>query len=120
MGEGFQVKSDPVLWEKLGMDVQRFSGMPAMLTQAYTNFAESEVISLKNRGVCPAAIARSVHLAVANRLATMLRKVGYDDHVVFTGGVANNAPVCVPSVPSIVGALGAAIHGSSIAQGSAA
>lgn len=33
----FEVKSDPQLWEKLGMDVPRFSGMPAMLTQAYTN-----------------------------------------------------------------------------------
>ncbi len=32
----FEVKSDPQLWEKLGMDVPRFSGMPAMLTQAYT------------------------------------------------------------------------------------
>lgn len=33
----FEVKSDPQLWEKLGMDVARFSSMPAMLTQAYTN-----------------------------------------------------------------------------------
>lgn len=33
----FEVKSDPQLWEKLGMDVARFTGMPAMLTQAYTN-----------------------------------------------------------------------------------
>lgn len=37
MSEAFQVKSDPELWEKLGMDVARFSGMPPMLPQAYTN-----------------------------------------------------------------------------------
>ena len=37
MTADFQVKSDPVLWEKLGMDVPRFSGMPAMLTNAYKN-----------------------------------------------------------------------------------
>ncbi len=41
----FEVKSDPQLWEKLGMDVPRFSGMPAMLTQAYTNI----FLSQKNR-----------------------------------------------------------------------
>ncbi|HBA86839.1 MAG TPA: 3-hydroxyacyl-ACP dehydratase, partial [Geobacter sp.] len=37
MTADFQVKSDPALWEKLGMDVPRFSGMPAMLTNAYKN-----------------------------------------------------------------------------------
>lgn len=41
----FEVKSDPQLWEKLGMDVPRFSGMPAMLTQAYTNI----YLAQKNR-----------------------------------------------------------------------
>ncbi|WP_263630716.1 hypothetical protein [Geomonas agri] len=28
MNDGFQVHSDPELWEELGMDVARFSGMP--------------------------------------------------------------------------------------------
>lgn len=42
MSEPFQVKSDPELWEKLGMDVARFTGMPAMLTQAYTNIFLSQ------------------------------------------------------------------------------
>ena len=87
-------------------------------------FAESEVVSLKNRGVPPAAIARSVHLAVAVRLATMVAKCGYGDHLVFSGGVANSATlvkmleyelgvaILVPPTPSIVGALGAALHAS--------
>ena len=85
-------------------------------------FAESEVVSLKNRGVPPEAIARSVHLAVAGRLATMVAKTGYGDHLVFTGGVANNltlarllelelgVAILVPPLPFIVGALGAALH----------
>jgi len=85
-------------------------------------FAESEVISLKNRGVPPAEIARSVHLAVASRLSAMVAKGGCGDHVVFTGGVANNqtlvqlleralgVPLLVPADPSIIGALGAALH----------
>jgi len=85
-------------------------------------FAESEVVSLKNRGVPPGTIARSVHLAVAGRLAGMVAKSGYGDHLVFSGGVANNTTlvrllelelgvaVLVPPAPSIVGALGAALH----------
>lgn len=35
--KSFEVKSDPQLWEKLDMDVARFSGMPAMLTKVYTD-----------------------------------------------------------------------------------
>jgi hypothetical protein len=50
MSETFQVKSDPELWGKLGMDVARFSGMPGMLTTAYTNV----LLSQKNR---PAAMS---------------------------------------------------------------
>ena len=85
-------------------------------------FAESEVVSLKNRGISPAEIARSVHLAVASRLAGMVFKSGYGDHLVFTGGVANNAvlasllekclgvTVIVPDHPAVVSALGAALH----------
>lgn len=38
----FEVKSDPALWEKLGMDVERFKNMPPMLTQAYTNIFLSQ------------------------------------------------------------------------------
>ena len=33
--ETFAIKSDPALWEKLDMDVERFSNMPPMLTGAY-------------------------------------------------------------------------------------
>ena len=42
MSTAFQVKSDTQLWETLGMDVARFSGMPGMLTQAYTNIFLSQ------------------------------------------------------------------------------
>jgi benzoyl-CoA reductase/2-hydroxyglutaryl-CoA dehydratase subunit BcrC/BadD/HgdB len=41
----FEVKSDPELWEKLDMDLPRFSAMPAMLTQTYSNI----YLSQKNR-----------------------------------------------------------------------
>lgn len=114
----------------LGYDLETFgrvaaeTGIGAPINSMCAVFAESEVVSLKNRGVPPATIARSVHLAVAGRLAAMVAKSGYGDHLVFSGGVANNAtlvallekelniPVLVPPLPSIVGALGAALHGS--------
>lgn len=40
--KSFEVKSDPQLWEKLDMDVARFSGMPAMLTKVYTDIYLSQ------------------------------------------------------------------------------
>lgn len=114
----------------LGYDLDEFgraaaeTEVGAPINSMCAVFAESEVVSLKNRGVPPATIAHSVHLAVAGRLAAMVAKCGYGDHLVFSGGVANNAtlvallekelkvPVQVPPIPAIVGALGAALHGS--------
>ncbi len=91
-------------------------------------FAESEVISLKNRGVPARDIARAIHLAVVERVAGMLERLGVVGEVAFSGGVANNpflvaqlekrlgVPVLVPACPDIVGALGAALHASRLAR----
>lgn len=91
-----------------------------------TVFAESEVISMKNRGVPPKDIAMAVHLSVVNRLLAMLNRVGCTDSLVFSGGVARNPCIVkllgdrldehisihLPEIPDIVGALGAAIQAS--------
>lgn len=88
-------------------------------------FAESEVVSLKNRGLPPQDIARSIHLSVVERVSGMLERLGISGEVVFSGGVASNqflveqlakrlgVPVLVPDTPAIVGALGAALHAES-------
>jgi predicted CoA-substrate-specific enzyme activase len=85
-------------------------------------FAESEVVSLRNRGFAAEDISRAVHLSVADRLVAMLERLGVEGEVVFSGGVARNTflinsiaaklgrSLCVPEQPEVVGALGAALH----------
>ena len=55
-----------------------------------TVFAESEVVSLIARGEEPGAIALGLHHAIATRIATMSRRVGIKERVVFAGGAALN------------------------------
>ncbi|MBU0728212.1 MAG: 3-hydroxyacyl-ACP dehydratase [Proteobacteria bacterium] len=89
-----------------------------------TVFAESEVISMKNRGISPKDIAMGVHLSVVNRLVGMLNRKGHGETVVFSGGVARNhcvvkllrerfpeTRILSPESPDLVGAIGAALHG---------
>ncbi len=89
-----------------------------------TVFAESEVISMKNRGIPARDIALAVHRSVVGRLVAMLNRLGCGKKVVFSGGVARNpcivallreslagVEVQVPEAPDLVGAVGAALHG---------
>lgn len=55
-----------------------------------TVFAESEVVTLVHANTPKADIARSVHDAIANRITSMLRRVGIEEEVVLIGGVAKN------------------------------
>ncbi|MBU0675114.1 MAG: 3-hydroxyacyl-ACP dehydratase [Proteobacteria bacterium] len=99
------------------------SGNEVAINSMCTVFAESEVISMKNRGIPVKDIAMGVHLSVVERLVGMLNRVGYGESIVFSGGVARNpcivqllqdrlGTVKVESNPSpdLVGALGAALH----------
>ncbi len=88
-----------------------------------TVFAESEATSLMARGERPENIAMGLHMAIVQRTAAMLRRVGVSAPLVFAGGVARNPcvvrlleeelgePVIVPDDPDMVGALGAALFG---------
>ncbi len=91
-----------------------------------TVFAESEVISMKNRGIPAVDIARAVHHSVVNRLVAMLERLGYGEEIVFSGGVARNpcvgymlqerlgerARIVSPAAPDLMGAIGAALYGN--------
>ena len=86
-------------------------------------FAESKVISVKNRSVPRQHIARAVHSSVADRIIAMLNHIDFGEAIAFSGGIANNpcivqmvrnrledVEVSVPENPSIIGALGTAIE----------
>ncbi len=86
-----------------------------------TVFAESEVISLIACGKSPKCIARGLHESVVNRIFSMISRIGFQDEIVFAGGVAKNpcmvsllekrfgSKIQVPKEPQIVGAIGAAL-----------
>lgn len=117
-----------IMAASLGYSLDEFSAAASTSTQDIpinsmcAVFAESEVVSLRNRGYAAADIARAIHLSIADRLSSMLERIGLQDDVVFSGGVANNRflvdilsaklnrQVIVPQHPDIVGAIGAALH----------
>lgn len=94
-----------------------------------TVFAESEVVSLIARGEESSAVALALHRAIATRIATMVRRVGMKQRVIFAGGAAMNRclrrligerldiELTVPDQPQTVGALGAALMAAGTAEG---
>ncbi|WP_207262218.1 acyl-CoA dehydratase activase [Desulfovibrio sp. Huiquan2017] len=99
---------------------------PPEISSICTVFAETEATSLMARGERPEAIALGLHKAIVKRTTNMLRRVGLNFPLVFTGGVANNPcvldllaqsvggevgkDILVPNDPDHMGALGAALH----------
>ncbi len=87
-----------------------------------TIFAESEVVTLIHEKTSKADIARAIHDAIADRIASMTRRLGIQKDVVLVGGVAKNVgfvsslektlgvKLLVPEEPEFSGALGAALQ----------
>lgn len=82
------------------------------ISSTCTVFAESEVISqlAHNSNVCD--IVRGIHRSVAGRVAGLAKRVGVEDTVVMTGGVARNNGV----VTALEEELDKKIHVSPLAQ----
>lgn len=84
-------------------------------------FAESEVVTLVHNKTPKEDMARAVHDAIASRIISMVRKVGFEEDIVLIGGVARNVgfvdsmkrglerKIIVPEDPDYVGAVGAAV-----------
>jgi predicted CoA-substrate-specific enzyme activase len=94
---------------------------PVKISTTCTVFAESEVLSWLGKGKKIEDILLGVHQSIAARSAGLLRRVGVEDEVTFTGGVARNTAmietlnqrlgleVNVSEESHFMGALGAAL-----------
>lgn len=92
-------------------------------------FAESEVVSLIHAKHSKEDIARAVHDAIADRIASMARKIGIEKDVALVGGVARNpgfvdsikrdleVELLIPDDPEFSCALGAAFVAAERATG---
>ncbi len=75
--------------EELGPTALR-GERPVKISTTCTVFAESEVLSWLGRGKKIDDILLGVHQSIAARSAGLLRRVGIEEEVTFTGGVARN------------------------------
>lgn len=66
------------------------SDKPIEISSQCVVFAESEVVSLRANGYKKEDIAAGIHLATARRVKNLLRRVGLDSVILFTGGVSKN------------------------------
>ena len=121
----------------LEVDLEELGKMSLRSTKAVpmnaqcTVFAESEVVSLVHAKTPKEDISRAVHDAMASRITSMVRKVGFVKDVVLIGGLARNVgfvdsiergleiDCLIPDEPEYVGALGAALVAADrVAEGS--
>jgi predicted CoA-substrate-specific enzyme activase len=94
---------------------------PVKISTTCTVFAESEVLSWLGKGKKIEDILLGVHQSIAGRSTGLLRRVGIEQEITFTGGVARNVamiealqqslgvPVNVSDDSHYMGALGAAL-----------
>lgn len=84
-------------------------------------FAESEVVSLLHAKTPKEDISRAVNDAIASRISSMVRKVGFEKEIVLIGGMTHNigfvsalkkdleSEIITPADPEFLGAYGAAL-----------
>jgi predicted CoA-substrate-specific enzyme activase len=94
---------------------------PVRLTSVCTVFVESDIMSYLAQRKRVEDILGGVHKAIAARTMALVRRVGLDDEITFTGGVSRNVgmvraletvlgkPINVSAEGHFVGALGAAL-----------
>jgi|FaiFalDrversion3_1042247.scaffolds.fasta_scaffold00010_19 predicted CoA-substrate-specific enzyme activase len=94
---------------------------PVTITTTCTVFAESEILGWLARGRKVEDILMGVHAAIAARSLSLLRRVGIEPELTFTGGVSRNmamvhlirelsgVPVNVSEESHYCGAIGAAL-----------
>jgi predicted CoA-substrate-specific enzyme activase len=94
----------------------------AKITAQCSVFAETEVVSLMADGVEVSDIVAGIHDAIASRIMSLVYRVGLEEELTITGGVAKNVGVVaflekrlsveskkLPVDPQLIGAFGAAL-----------
>lgn len=113
------------------MDVQDFGTYamkgdnPPVINSMCTVFAETEATSLMAQGIAPENIALGLHFSIVRRTISMIKRVGLEFPLVFSGGVARNPcirkilcdelgielgkEILISENPDMAGAYGAAL-----------
>ncbi|HOF58445.1 MAG TPA: acyl-CoA dehydratase activase [Syntrophorhabdaceae bacterium] len=111
--------------ERLG-EISISASRAAEISSTCTVFAEHEVTNQLANGESVANLIAGVHMSVATRVSSLVKKLQIEKDIAITGGGAKNiglvkaleekfgCPVLVPPEPLITGALGAAIMGKEI------
>jgi len=115
-----------VMARALEIDIEHFADIfiktnkKVNITSTCTVFAESEIVSLIGQGVDKNMIIKGLIYSIADRITSMVERVGFEEPVCMTGGVAKNlgvvkaleeklnTKISIPDEPQITGALGAA------------
>jgi predicted CoA-substrate-specific enzyme activase len=79
---------------------------PVKISTTCTVFAESEVLAWLGRGKRIEDILLGVHQSIAGRSAGLARRVGIEEEVTFTGGVAKNQAM----IRTLTAALGVGVN----------
>lgn len=115
-----------VMANAMGMDISEWGdkedvSLIVPINSMCTVFAESEIINLIARGISKEGIIAGLHQSIARRVAAMVKRMGVEKGIAFTGGVALNAGVkraleeelqaelIIPANCQYTGALGAAL-----------
>lgn len=93
-------------------DLSLQADLPAKISSLCTVFAESEVISLISKGISRENIIAGIHESIGTRVSAMAKRVGLQEPVMMTGGVAKNIGV----VKALEEKLGLKIEVSPYAQ----
>ncbi len=101
------------------------------ITNVCTVFVESEIVSHLARGEKVEDILQGVHSAIAGRTIALVRRIGIEPEVTFTGGVSRNmgmvrsleerfeTKINVSELSQFMGCLGAALFALERARGAA-
>ena len=107
--------------DEIGARSLKIDENPVKISNTCVIFAKSEVLSLMREGVPINEILAGLCDSVAERVKTLVQRVGIEDDFVISGGISKNLgvvkrleqklDVCahIPEEPQIVGAVGAAL-----------